>query len=86
MHPAERNKPALRADCVPYFEAFRLLGASRTWSQVGPNPILLSEIESHLRTEGIDDPYEVPKYKRLIKLLDRVEMDFLFEKSKKASK
>lgn len=81
-HPAELRKPALSADCIDYYDAFRYLGASRSWSQVGPNPILMSEISAYFEINSITDQYEKQKYMRLIKHLDRVEIDHIHLKSK----
>jgi hypothetical protein len=82
-HPAYLRRPALRRDCVRYYDAFRVLGASRIWSQVGPEPILVSEVESFLNMSGVTDPDTKLKYLRLIKQLDRVELKYLHSKTKK---
>lgn len=80
-HPAELRKPALSADCVDYYDAFRYLGASRTWNQGSPNPIAISEIQSYLAINEIDG-YEKAKYMRMVKLLDQVELEHIQKKSK----
>lgn len=82
MPKALRSKPALRADCIRYFDAFRLLGASRIWNQVGPQAIPLSEIESYLNLNGITTRETRLKYVRLIKSLDLVELRYIQEKQK----
>jgi len=85
-HPALSNKPALRSDCIKYHDAFCFLGASRLWSQVGPNPIQVSEVESMLRMMGIESSETQLKYLRLIQRMDRVEMKHLSEQMKAARK
>lgn len=81
-HPAKTREPALRSDCIPYFDAFRFLGASRKWSQVGPQPIEMKEIMALLVDGlGIDDADERMKYVRLIQGMDRVELNYRAEKA-----
>lgn len=74
-HPAFLKKPALRGDCIKYHDAFRLLGASRIWSQVGPQPIQVGEILALCKDGlGIEDHETRQKYVRLIQRMDAVEM------------
>jgi len=83
-HPADKKPLALSGDCIDFYDAFCLLGASRKWSQVGPQPIEVSEALA-LVNEGYGeiDPDERLKFLRLIKLLDRVELKFLHSKARK---
>lgn len=53
------------------------------WTQVGPVPLQISEIESYLRIAGIEDTDTKLKYLRLIKTLDRIELRFIHSKSKR---
>jgi hypothetical protein len=80
-HPSEQTKKALRRDCIRYYDAFRVLGASRMYSQVGPSPIQFSEIESYLTLLGIEEVETRMKYTRLIKLMDRVELNHIAAKA-----
>lgn len=81
QHPAELQKPALRGDCIDYYDAFRFLGASRIWNQVGPQAIPISEINSYVKDSlGIRDLEERQKYIRLINRMDSVELNYLHEK------
>jgi len=73
-HPALLAKPQPRDDCVKYLEAFRLLGCSRIWDQVGPKPTQTSEIESMLNLLGITDTSTRLKYLRLIRRMDMTEL------------
>ena len=82
FHPALLNKPTLRDDCLRYYEAFRQLGVRRLWSQVGPQPIQLTEIEALLKMLDISDPGTRLKYVRLIGRLDEVERSFLAQQMK----
>lgn len=85
-HPAALRKPALRGDCIRYFDAFCRLGASRIWSQVGPQPITISEVESLMNMSGVEEPETRMKYLRLIQGMDRVELTFRQEKAKALAK
>jgi hypothetical protein len=82
-HPAQARKPALRSDCIKYYDAYRLLGASRIWSQVGPSSIQVSEIKAYLDMLGIEDPLTKLKYMRLIQQMDRVELKHIHQRSSK---
>lgn len=86
IHPAELTRPALRSECIDYYDAFRYLGASRMWSQVGPLPISVSDIAAFLFLNNITNPDERMKYLRLVQAMDRVELKFLQEKTKRAAK
>ena len=79
-HPADIGRPALRNDCIKYMDAFSYLGAARLWSEVGPQPIQVSEVESYLNIAGIEVPYMKMKYLYLIRQLDRVELKHLASK------
>jgi hypothetical protein len=52
------------------------------WSQVGPQPIQISEIEALLRLLDVRGREARMKYVRLIKRMDAVELNFLHKKSK----
>jgi hypothetical protein len=83
FHPAHARKPALRKDCIRYLDAFRHLSAGRIWSEVGPQPIQVSEVESYLGMVGIKNSDTKMKYLRLIRLLDNFELDRLISKMNK---
>ncbi len=74
VHPAELTRPALKPCDRRYYDAYRSLSASRMWSQVGPQPIQVSEVKSYMEMVGIEDPDTRLKYLRLIQGLDAVEM------------
>lgn len=76
-HPAALTRPALRDDCIKYYDAFCLLSACRMWSEVGPQPIQISEVESYTRMAGIDEPRTRLKYARLIRRLDTVVINYI---------
>lgn len=82
-HHALLQKPALRGDCIRYYDAFRSLGAARIWSPVGPQPIPVSEVESYLNLAGITSPHTRLKYLRLIRAMDQVELTHLHQKQQK---
>ena len=86
MHPAELRRPALRGEDVVYYDAFRSLGASRSWGQSGPKPILISEVLCYLITEGITEQPEQAKYRRLVQSMDQVELAHIRAQMKKATK
>lgn len=73
VHPAELTKKALRREDKRYYDAFSVLSASREWSQVGPMPIRISEVESLMNMIGISDPDTRCKYLRLIQGMDGIE-------------
>ncbi len=85
-HPAYLNKPALRDDCIKYLDAFRLLSASRLWSEVGPQPIQLSEIKAYMQLVGIKDKSTKLKYVRLIRSMDSVTLKHIHAERDKARK
>ena len=43
------------------------------WSEVGPQPIQVSEVAAYLGIIGIEDPYTKKKYLHLIQQMDVVE-------------
>ena len=77
VHPAELTRPALKDEDRRYYDAFRALSASRTWSQIGPNPVQVSEVQAYLWMLGVEDPETKLKYLRLIQGLDAVEMKII---------
>ena len=83
VHPADLRRPALRPDCVRYHDAFCALGAGRLSTQVGPSPIQITEVNTYLDMLGIEDPETKLKYLRLIRKMDRVELNYIYEKTKK---
>jgi hypothetical protein len=75
VHPALATKPALRRDCLRYYEVYRALSASRIWNQVGPQPFQVSEILALVEATGIYEPDTKLKYLRLVQILDRVAIE-----------
>ena len=73
-HPADIGRPALRNDCIKYFDAFRYLGASRLWSEVGPQPVQVSEVKAYVDMIGLDDVDTKLKFLKFVQLMDRVEL------------
>lgn len=78
-HPAEKTKPALRRDCIPYLDAFRELGASRLWNQVGPQRIVRSEMTGWLKDLGYRSE-ELIKACRMVSMLDDIEVSDFYKK------
>lgn len=85
IHPAEKTKPALRGDCIDYLNAFRSLGASRLWNQVGPQRLQWSEIDSRLDRLGYRGEEHL-KAGRLISMLDEIEIHEFYDKQSKVAK
>ena len=83
-HPQDVGRPKLTPDCLEYYDAYRALGMSRIYTQVGPTPLQMTEIEAYLRLNGITDQPERLKYLRLIQRLDRAELAHIYRKSKAA--
>jgi hypothetical protein len=79
-HPADLGRPALRNDCIKYLEAFRYLSACRIWTEVGPQPVQVSEVKAYLDIIGITDPYTKKKYLTLVRELDGTQMQHLARK------
>ena len=52
------------------------------WSEVGPQPVMISEVAAYLGIIGIDDPYTKQKYLRLVQAMDRVELQHIARKRK----
>lgn len=69
-----------------YFDAFRFLGASRLWNEVGPQPIPASEMFAYLDGFQIKGMEEREKYLKFIQALDGVELKLFYEKQKAKSK
>lgn len=44
------------------------------WSQIGPSPIPVSEVNAYMDMVGIEDPETKLKYLRIIQGLDAVEI------------
>lgn len=84
IHPAELTKPALKAEDRRYYDAYRALSASRLWSQIGPNPVQVSEVVAYLSLLGIEDTDTKLKYLRLIQGMDIVEMNNIRDKQPKS--
>ncbi len=82
VHPADRDRPSLKDRDRRYYDAFRSLSSARTWSQVGPNPLQISEIAAYLGLLGLEDPDTRMKYVRLLQGLDLVEMKSIRAKTK----
>lgn len=82
-HPAFLRKPTLRSDCIRYYDAYRSLGVSRSWSQVGPLPIQVKDVEAYLNLAEIEGSATRLKYLRLIQRMDAVELKFLHEQARK---
>lgn len=82
FHPAHLRKPALRGDCIRYLDAYRLLSASRIWTEAGPQPLQVSEVEAHLNLAGIKGTQARMKYLRIIRAMDDTEMRYLLSKKK----
>ena len=83
-HHAEKSRPALRSDCIVYFDAFRFLSASRLWNQVGPQPVPVSEIKAYMEVAEIEDPNEKLKYLKFVSDLDGIEVRHFYAKKAKA--
>lgn len=56
------------------------------WTQVGPSPIQISEVESTLRIFGVEDPSTKLKYVRLIQMMDGVELSYHASKTAQGTK
>lgn len=83
-HPAAAAKPALRGEDIEYYDAFCLLGASRIWDQVGPQPLQISETVALLDGMGIRNYDQRERYIRYVRKMDSVEMAHLSEQLKRA--
>lgn len=82
FHPAHLRKPALRGDCIRYLDAYRLLSASRIWTEIGPHPLQTTEVESYLNLAGVNGTQTRMKYVRIIRAMDDTEMQYLLSKKK----
>jgi hypothetical protein len=82
QHHAELTRPALRSENRRYYDAYRSLSAGRTWSQVGPNPIQVSEVQAYVHLCGMEDPATCMKYLRLIQGMDAVEIKSIRSRTK----
>lgn len=83
VHPAELTKTALRSEDERYYGVFRSLSASRIWTQIGPNPIQVSEVRAYMDMAGIEDSATRMKYLRLVQGMDIVELKSIRARTKK---
>lgn len=86
VHPAELEQTTLKVEDKRYYDVYRSLSASRIWSQVGPNPIQISEVHHYMQMAGIEDPETQLKYLRLVQGLDIIEMKSIQARQLKTSK
>lgn len=86
-HPALLKRVFPRPDCQRYLDAYSTLSSCRQWNDGNPQPIVLSEIYSHLEKGlGLVDYRTKGKYVRLIKALDAVELEHYKALKAKASR
>lgn len=76
-HPALLRKPTLRGDCFDYYETYRFLSVPRIYNQVGPLPILRSDLVSTLDELHIWSVDERMKFIRFMKMMDATELDII---------
>lgn len=82
-HPADLDRPRLQHKDLPVYDAFRVLGGSRGFNEVGPQPITLAEIAAYAHLSGVKPNFERMRFLRLIKAMDRIEMTYHAEKRAK---
>jgi len=80
--PALQNRPTLSRWVYDYWEAFRVLGSSRTATQAGLGPIPLSELVAYLDMMSIQDIDERLTYIKMIQSLDSVYVTHINDKAK----
>lgn len=76
-----QNRPRLKPEDVPYYEAFSALNASRQAGASGNESIPISEVLAYLQLVGIASPGARSKYLRLIQQMDATYKAFVAEKS-----
>ena len=77
------ERPKLKREDLPYWEAFLVLGHSRTSGTGGPNPLAVSEILSLVCMGGIAYLGDKPKYLRLMQKLDSAYLEHHAENAQK---
>jgi hypothetical protein len=82
-HPAVLRKPPPSAEDDIYYVGFCILGGRRLYSQVGPQPIPLTEIMAYMDEACMTDLDDRETFLEIVCDLDACEMNLL---AKKASK
>lgn len=70
-----KNRPRLRVEDAPYYEAFNRLNSARQPGMSGEAPITISEVLALLQLVGIASRRERVKYLDLIQELDQVALE-----------
>lgn len=80
------SRPVLRPDCLGFYDAYRLLGGTREWTQVGPVPFSLGALKECLEIVGLDHPAILLRGVRLLQRMDQTECAFHRENLSRAKK
>lgn len=81
-----QNRPRLKPEDVPYYDAFSSLNASRQAGVAGTEPIPVSEVLAYLHLVGIASPDARSKYLRLIQKMDATYKAFVAERTPQSGK
>ena len=84
--PALQNRPTLTRWVTEYWEAFQILGSSRTAHQGGIGPIPLSEIVAYMDVVYLRDIDERLTFVTMIQSLDNVYVKHINDKAAKRAK
>jgi hypothetical protein len=70
-----RDRPSLDKGDHTHLDGYRFLTRSRTYSEVGPNPITVSEVRSYLQLVEEDRVEERLKFLRFVQDMDSVYLE-----------
>lgn len=81
-----QERPAIRPDCLGYFNTFNVLSERRTYNEAGVQPLTVAEIAAYLTELGISGGERRTKFLHMLFDLDSEFMQIQFEKQQQARK
>jgi hypothetical protein len=79
---ALREKPKLSEDDADYYEAFKSLSGARVYTEVGPQPIPVSEVLAYCEFLNITDQFERQAILRIMQAMDSAYIEHQVTKAK----
>lgn len=82
-HPDALKRPPPSEEDDVYYVGFCILGGRRLYSQVGPQPLPLTEILAYIDELDVTDVDEREEYLDILTDLDSAEMDHISKRVRK---
>lgn len=73
------NQPVVIDEAIWLWRAFNILNARRLYAPHGPQPIALTDVESYIRIEGLEEAEGV-WLMEVVDLLDRIYIEDVYNK------